>query len=275
MQQLSTTSEHRLGRKLNLLTSTGTTKIVAAFHNAKKRLILLDYDGVLSELIPDPAPAASAPTPELLATLKKLCGMPNTNIVILSGRPRAALESWFGDLPATLGAEHGAWVREKGKWAMRYDIDESWKQPILPVLESTTRLTPGSALEQKQFSLVWHYRNVDTALAHDHKNTLRSTLGRLTANSEIGVYEGHKIIEIKPKTIRKSVVASQKFAEAPYDFVMAAGDDYNDEDMFAALPASAITIKVGLTATVAKYHIESVARVKSLLAHLAAGTTSL
>jgi trehalose 6-phosphate synthase/phosphatase len=269
MQQLSTTKDHRLSHKLNLLTPTTVDRTIAKYRLAKKRLILLDYDGVLSPLIPDPSPAASAPTPELLASLKALCAAPGNEVMVVSGRPKEALESWFGDLPISLGAEHGGWTRHHGHWSIQYDIPADWKKPFLPIIESTTRLTPGSHIENKHFSLVWHYRNVAPELAFPREVDLKRALDKLAANSEIGVFQGHKIIEVKPRLITKKTIAGHKLAENTYDFIMAVGDDYNDEDMFTALPSTALSIKVGLTSSNAEYHIESVDRVKALLTKLA------
>ena len=42
-----------------------------------------------------------------------------------------------------------------------------------------------------------------------------------------------------------------------YDFILAIGDDTTDEDMFRALPVSAITVKVGIVSEKAKYNLSS------------------
>ena len=41
--------------------------------------------------------------------------------------------------------------------------------------------------------------------------------------------------------------------DAAYDFILAAGDDATDEDMFQALPKEAATIRVGIRPTSAHY----------------------
>jgi len=50
-----------------------------------------------------------------------------------------------------------------------------------------------------------------------------------------------------------------------YDFIIAFGDDYTDEDVFKALPDSAITIKVGSNVSVAKFYLRNPAEVRKLL----------
>ena len=46
-------------------------------------------------------------------------------------------------------------------------------------------------------------------------------------------------------------------ANRRYDFVIAMGDDTTDEDMFQALPMSAITIKIGSVSEAANYHLSA------------------
>jgi trehalose 6-phosphate synthase/phosphatase len=68
------------------------------------------------------------------------------------------------------------------------------------------------------------------------------------------VHNGNKIIEIKPSSIDKGNVAQRLAKEFPADFVFAAGDDYTDEAMFAALGEDAITLKVGSGDTATEGH---------------------
>jgi trehalose 6-phosphate synthase/phosphatase len=52
--------------------------------------------------------------------------------------------------------------------------------------------------------------------------------------------------------------------------VVAVGDDRTDEDLFAALPESGISIHVGPSASRARYRVEGVARARELLRALIA-----
>ena len=53
------------------------------------------------------------------------------------------------------------------------------------------------------------------------------------------------MIEIKSPDCNKGSEVGRLLANRRYDFVIAMGDDTTDEDMFQALPMSAITIKIG------------------------------
>lgn len=88
------------------------------------------------------------------------------------------------------------------------------------------------------------------------------------SGTDADVFEGNKILEVKPRSISKGALASEMLNHTGADFVLCAGDDYTDEDMFVALPSSAWTIKVGPGATQARHHIESVDDMVALLGRL-------
>ena len=72
-----------------------------------------------------------------------------------------------------------------------------WKKTILPILQVFTDRTPGSSIEEKTYSLVWHYRLAARELAMIRIQELKDAISRLIANMDLGVYEGNKIVEIK------------------------------------------------------------------------------
>ena len=74
-------------------------------------------------------------------------------------------------------------------------------------------------------------------------------------SNEVRLMNGDKIIEIVGSSVNKGTAAIEQLDSSNYDFILAAGDDITDEDMFHYLPPRAINIKVGLKDTVAKYRI--------------------
>ena len=73
------------------------------------------------------------------------------------------------------------------------------------------------------------------------------------------------VIEVK-KTAFNKCTSAQSFVDLDtYDFILAMGDDTTDEDMFATLPDSAFTIKVGDALSIAKKHIKNQHDVMELL----------
>ena len=73
------------------------------------------------------------------------------------------------------------------------------------------------------------------------------------------------MLEIKDNKVNKGLAAKSWLERGQWDFIMAVGDDYTDEDTFKALPSEAYTLKVGFTSTAAKYNIDTVSDVQGLL----------
>lgn len=243
-------------------------QLVTEYKNAKRRLLLLDYDGTLQHFTTSPLPNRSAPSKALTTLLSNLSTKPNTDVAIVSGRTRAALDSWFKKTNLTLVAEHGIWVKYSGEWYQRDAVFREHKQQIIDIMQRYAERTPGSFVEEKDFAVVWHFRAAPPELAYARSASLKHELRNTLADSNVGVFSGNKVIEVKPSNVTKGVAASELLSQKSYDFILCAGDDYTDEDMFSALPEEAYTIKVGLGTTHARYQIESVDEVRRLLGRL-------
>lgn len=269
IEQLEQTRQRQVQNGNKLFGPATQQQVVHSFRTAKNRLILLDYDGTLANFVPTPDPAAAAPSPFLTSLLSHLAHLSGTTLAIVSGRPRAALESWFNESPRlTLAAEHGAWIKADNSWTQQKATLADHRAAITRLLERYAERTPGVQIEQKDFAIVWHYRNVPPELAFARNAQLRHELKQLLDNTDIGVYNGSKVIEIKPRNIHKGAVCENLLARSPADFILCIGDDYTDEDMFQALPTHAHTIKVGLDDTAARWQIASVEKVLLLLEQL-------
>ncbi|MCP8311022.1 MAG: trehalose-phosphatase, partial [Candidatus Methylarchaceae archaeon HK01M] len=179
------------------------------------------------------------------------------------------LEKWFGELSVGLIAEHGVWIKEKEKtWEMVEPLENDWKDEIRSILEMYVYRTPGSFIEEKDFSLVWHYRKSNVALGVVRARELTDDLLHLTENLDLGVLEGSKVIEIKNIGINKGRAALRLISKRKWDFILAIGDDWTDEDVFEVLPESAYSIKVGFGPSKARFNLDSVTEVRSLLKEL-------
>jgi trehalose 6-phosphate synthase/phosphatase len=249
------------------LTDSIAEKLADDCHKSKKRLFLLDYDGTLVGFKGKPAEAG--PDDEIIALLRCLSKDPRNTIVIISGRDKTTLEDWLGHIEAALVAEHGGWVRDENrKWQSPVPFDMGWKKSIRPILELYSDRTPGSTVEEKDFSLVWHYRRADPELAYVRGQELKATLVNMTENLDVGVFEGNKILEVKSHVVNKGWATEHWLAEGDWDFILAAGDDYTDEEMFSVLPEQAYSIKVGFAASKARFNVDNVEDIRTLLKRL-------
>jgi len=250
------------------LTESAKHRLISNYRKSQNRLFLLDYDGTLIGFAGQPERAG--PDKKLLALLKALATNPKNDVVIISGRDKKTITKWLGSLNVTLIAEHGAWIKPKNKnWQGTKHLRNDWKDIIRPVLELYADRTPGALVEEKDFSLVWHYRRADPELAHIRTQELRDALLNLTANLDVGVFEGSKILEIKNRGITKGRAAELWLKKQNWDFILTAGDDYTDEEMFTVLPEMAYSIKVGISASKARFNVDSVSEIRLLLKELA------
>jgi trehalose 6-phosphate synthase/phosphatase len=244
------------------------------FREARHRALFLDYDGVLAPFASKPEDAD--PTPSLKRLLEKLASKQDTQLAIISGRSRDDLQAWFGDLPVTLVAEHGALVRKAGNknWHSTMPALKDWQYEIELILEQYAAKTPGAFVEHKKYSLVWHYRKANNYYAQKNLVILKRLLREPARKYHLSINSGNKILEIKPVGINKGAAAlgllgtSSNGQNAP-EFILSIGDDYTDEDMFTALPMSAYTVKVGRGITAARYRLPDVSSVHRLLNKLA------
>ena len=243
-------------------------KLVDDFRQSNRALLLLDYDGTL---VPFSArPAEAMPGIKLLRLLRGLAGNPRNEVVLISGRDKDTLEKWFGNLRVSLVAEHGVWIKEKGgMWQTIETLTNEWKKEIRSILESWVDRTPGAFIEEKEFSLVWHYRKANPELGELRARELINNVSNITANLNLQVLAGSKVVEVKNAGIDKGRMALRYLSREKWDFVMAVGDDWTDEDTFKVLPPTAWSIKVGFGASAARFSLGSPDKVTSLLAKMA------
>ena len=135
------------------------------YAKSKKRLLFLDYDGTLVGFHKDPQKAS--PDEELYALLDALHAQENTTLFLISGRDKQTFGRWFLPKKYNMIVEHGVWISKNGEeFKMLEQVKGEWMDKIRPVLESFVDRTPGSFIEEKNYSLAWHYRNTDPDLGN-------------------------------------------------------------------------------------------------------------
>jgi len=270
MDRLIYTKKIQSEMSAKLINSKVREKLINDYHRSRRRLIILDYDGTLIPFAE--SPELAKPDDELLELLERLADSPKNEVVIISGRDKETLQKWFCNLNVELIAEHGAWFHEKGShWEMVETLIQDWKEKIFTILESYVDRTPGTHIETKEFSIVWHYRKADPELAKIRARELVETLSYFVANLDLQVLEGSKVIEVKNSEINKGKTAMRWIAKESWSFILAIGDDRTDEDIFEILPDSAYSIKVGLSSTAAKFNLNSSNDVRILLKEMVGG----
>jgi trehalose 6-phosphate synthase/phosphatase len=169
-------------------------------------------------------------------------------------------------------AEHGFYTRmTDGEWQPALQMDERWKPLVHEIFERCTAQVPLSSVEEKHSALAWHYRASDMAIAEPVARQAVKLLEVMGGTFPITVVPGHQVIEAHIRGIDKGTAARRfldNAADKPWDFILAAGDDTTDEDLFKALPEGAFTVKVGEGESRAMSHVSTPTEMRQLLQSL-------
>lgn len=243
------------------------TGLLETYKRAKNRLILLDYDGTLVPFSTD-YKSVNPPT-SVLDILAGLKADSSNDVVLVSGRSSTDLERWFAKLHINLVGEHGAVSKPAAakSWKTSDKAESRWKKAVLPILQQYADETPAARVENKPHSLVWHYRNASPYYAQKNIVIIKRLVKPALRTYGLQLSQGNKILEIKDPRLNKGWVATQ-WLNKKYDFILAIGDDFTDEELFRALPASAHSIKVGRGSTQARYRVTNYKDIRRLLKKL-------
>lgn len=234
-----------------------------SYHQAQKRLIMLDYDGTLMAF--KSSPSHAYPTRKLKQLIQSLSNDPKNDVVIISGRDHQTLEKWFKSLNVSLVGDHGLWHKQKGMdWTKTVSIDVSWKQDVKHLLKTYVDRMPGAFIEEKSYSIALHYRASEPEMVSLKLNEIKDALFTLKGGSTLEMQEGHKVIEIKDHRVNKGIASRFYSDQKDYDFILTAGDDTTDEDLFK-VQKSSFSIKIGYGVTHAKHRVDSVEAFKRVL----------
>lgn len=234
-------------------------KIIEKFRNSESKVLVLDYDGTMTEIVSVPKDAR--PSEEIHALFDKLLDIENLDVVICTGRKKEEIDEWFPDPRITIFAEHTAFKRINGEWIKR-DFNLTWMSEAISIMQDFQEKTPGSHVEKKNSSAVFHYRKCDQSIgkiqAEACRKLLISTIGDIAT-----VKQGKCIIEVTANGITKDYSCEQ-FLDR--EFKLCAGDDTTDEKMFEVEDFESICI--GKKPTLAKYYLKTPAEFRKFLSML-------
>ena len=267
MDKLSEVKELQRSMQSRHVDAAISKNIKQNYQKAKKRILFLDYDGTLVGFNADINKAS--PDAELYEIIERLSADTANEVVLISGRDYQKLDEWFGHTNVHMISEHGAWRKIKDKdWESIPGLNDLWKEDIFPILRTYVDRTPGSFIEEKNYSLVWHYRKAQNGLGELRANELINNLIYLTKDKGLQLLPGNKVIEIKNIEVNKGKATMAHMHSREYDFILAVGDDHTDEDIFKVLPEPAYTIKVGSTMSAARFYLRDPEEVRHFLTEL-------
>jgi trehalose 6-phosphate synthase/phosphatase len=238
-----------------VLTAQKQDAIIKQFGKAEQKILFVNYDGTVVPYTENPDDAI--PDKAILSFLSSLAAISELKLVLISGRDHITLNKWFGGLNIDIVAEYGTWFRENNQWTQTQILRDDWKDEIYEILNEFMNKTPGSFIEEKSYSLAWHYRSSDAFLADMRMQDLVNSLIYPCTKHKLEIIDGTKVIEIKPVGVDKKTVIRHWLNKKKWDFIMAFGNDRTDEDLFEVLPKNAVSIRVGKSHTHASYTLKS------------------
>jgi trehalose 6-phosphate synthase/phosphatase len=213
-------------------------KLLTQYRQAKKRLLMFDYDGTLTPIVKDPQSAI--PSDRVIRTIKTLASDPANQVWIISGRDQAFLDEWMGHISELgLSAEHGSFMRhpKSDEWEnITAETDMSWQNEVMKIFQYYTERTQGSFIERKKIALTWHYRRADPEYGAFQARECQKHLNNTVAKKfDVEVMTGKANLEVRPKFVNKGEIAKRLIADYGYgpgdkpEFVLCLGDDFTDE----------------------------------------------
>ncbi|MFO8054271.1 MAG: bifunctional alpha,alpha-trehalose-phosphate synthase (UDP-forming)/trehalose-phosphatase, partial [Bacteroidales bacterium] len=263
-EEIKQQQQYKRAYKIKPLTSESISRL---YQKAGSRLLMLDYDGTLVPFYANPDEAWISERVKTI--IHKMVAAKKNDVYIVSGRHKDFLDKLFDSNDIGLIAEHGIWIKHPGQtWQKTGEFDTEWKEEIKQILELHADRTPGTFVEEKPYTLTWHFRKADPDLGEKRSWELHDALRDLTGNQNLEVQEGKKILEVKPAGVNKGTAAQELLKQKKYEFIFAIGDDWTDEEMFLQVKEGGATVKVGLEQTEANYYIDTTENVPAFLEKL-------
>ncbi|RMI33559.1 trehalose-phosphatase [Nocardia stercoris] len=245
----------------------GHHRRVADELGAGKTAVLLDFDGTLSEIVPDPASATLVAG--AAATLKELAGQ--CPVAVVSGRDLDDLRERVGIDGIWYAGCHGMELQAPDGSRHTHDAGANAASSIARAAGELGPALAGIAgvvVEPKRFAVAVHHRRV----AADRIGAVVATAHEIGERCGLRVTHGRKVTELRPdvdwdKGRAVEWILDQLTLPVVPVYI---GDDLTDEDAFDAVAADGVPILVrhtenGDRCTAAEYGLDGPQRVREFL----------
>jgi len=228
----------------------------------RRPLVAFDFDGTLAPIVARPECARVPPgvARRLAALAERL------PLAVVSGRALADLRARLGFVPQYLVGNHGA----------EDEADRSAAEAHAARLDTLRRrladhdaalAAAGVTVEDKGPSIALHYRR-----ARNRAQAVACIGGLLRAHeSGLRVFGGKQVVNVVPADAPDKAAAMLALvARSGCDAAFFAGDDVNDEAVFAAAPPHWLTVRVGRDEprSRARFYVDGTGEVAVVLEHM-------
>ena len=223
--------------------------LTAQYQAAGRRLFILDYEGTLA-VWGSPSNIILTSPQRTIDALNDLILDERNEVYVMSGRKPEELDTLFKRVPSLgLIAENGAFLKEFGttKWNEMSDPEEmnAWQDSVIGIMNYYKDRTPGSWIETRHCSLIFHYKNAeDFEAASRQAGDCASHINDACEDQHVRAVpiEGAVIVESTEwtkGTAAETIVNNLKERlhpdlehKFPVDFLLVIGDGREDEVIF-------------------------------------------
>lgn len=220
-------------------------------------LVALDFDGTLAPLVNDPEDSRMLPSAAVALAL--IAGVPDVTLALVSGRSVVDLHRRaMAPVGTVLIGSHGAERGRVGPYGLELDplrLDPEQTDLLTRVgagLTAAARGRDGVWVQHKPAAVVLHTRMagvVETEAANAQALALANSLG-------VDALHGKDVVEMAVLSVTKGHALAKLRDELGARVIVYAGDDTTDEQAFAELAATDLSVKVGAGDTVARLRAE-------------------
>jgi trehalose-phosphatase len=225
------------------------------YKSSQRRLFIVDYEGTLASWGSPSSIILTSPQ-RTLDVLNDLLADDRNIVYVMSGRTPEELDALFKRVPYLgLIAENGCFLKPFGSASKWTDLVtdpaqmQGWKKAVTQIMRYYQERTPGSWIETRNCSLIFHYENCeDKEVAGRLAGDCASHVNDACGESRVRAIPLEGAVAVEPIDYHKGT-AAQKILEsmvadnsdngqgkeprkAPFDFLFVAGDGRDDENIF-------------------------------------------
>ena len=223
-------------------------KIFETIDKTDEVLLFLDYDGTLVYFKDQPHEVDTSH--EVKTVLKRLIQNPKFTVFIVSGRPLHEIKNLIDIEGISFAALHGLHIEcsdgRKFSWKPSEDA-RFFLEKIKENAFSEFNEEKGICIEDKEFTLAFHYRMLPTKKTKYATERFMKIVKRIDEKNVLEIIKGAKVIEVRPKGWNKGKAIEfflRNIDECEHAIPIYIGDDTTDEDAFVYLKNRGLTIFV-------------------------------
>ncbi|MHC1562695.1 trehalose-phosphatase [Actinomycetospora sp. C-140] len=210
---------------------------VAERLRGRRPAVFLDYDGVLTPIVPRPEDAIM--TDRMREIVRSLAG--RCSVCVVSGRDRAVVAELMGLDDLIIAGSHGFDIYDPVRGPVVHEASQGWEDLVAEVTERVQRAAAeieGTQVEPKHASVALHDRHVADADRPRVEALVEAVLAEHPG--QLKVTPGKFVHEIQPKIDWNKGKAVEHLIgvldlDRPDIVPIYLGDDITDEDAFRAL----------------------------------------